>query len=209
MKKVARPDKRQKILTAAVALFRRTHNVKKVSLESIAREARVSPTTIYNHFGTREALLNEVTRALLHEILEMARSFINTDLPFPQKLTEIIAGKLDIASQVNSEVLTKLVSQDNSMTDFIEEVYRAEVKPLWLDFIADGKRQGYIDASLDDASLILYLNMLRAGLATQPWLTRDLENNMPLLEQLTRLMFYGFLKKDIDLFKKEENESHD
>ncbi len=208
MKKVARPDKRQKILTAAVALFRRTYNVKKVSLESIAREARVSPTTIYNYFSTRETLLNEVARALLQEILGMARSFINADLPFPQKLTEIIAGKLDIASQVNSEVLTKLVSQDNSMTAFIEEVYRAEIKPLWLDFIADGKRQGYIDPLLDDSSLILYLDIVRAGLATQPWLTRDLEKNMPLLEQLTRLVFYGFLKKDIDLFKKEENKSH-
>jgi AcrR family transcriptional regulator len=196
-------SKRQKILTAAVALFRRTHDVRRVSLETIAREAGVSPTTIYNHFGTREALVVEVAKMLFREILDMARAFIRSDLPFPRKLTDIIAGKLDIASQVNGEVFNKLVSQDKGMTGFVDEIFRTEIAPLWLDFIAEGKRQGYIDPATDDASLMIYFNILRAGMASQPGLLQDWEKNMPVIENLTRLMFYGFLKKDIDLFRKE------
>jgi AcrR family transcriptional regulator len=197
--------KHEKILTAAVSLFRRTHDVRRVSLEAIAREARVSPTTIYNHFGTREALVAEVAKTLFREILDMARSFIRSDLPFPRKLTDIIAGKLDIASQVNGEVLTKLLSQDKSMAGFVEQIFRTEITPMWLEFIAEGKRQGYIDPSIDESSLMIYFDILRAGMASQPWLTRDWEKHMPVIEQLTRLMFYGFLKKDIDLFRKEGN----
>jgi len=197
-------DKRQKILAAAVSLFQRTHDVKRVSLETIAGEAGVSPTTIYNHFGTREVLVAEVAKALLREILEMARSFIHSDLPFPRKLTEIIAGKLDIASQVNSEILTKLVSQDKSMTAFVEEAYRTEIKPLWREMLADGKRQGYIDPTLDDEALLVYLDALRAGFSARPELIRGFTQNTGLIEQLARIMFYGFLKKEIDLFKKEE-----
>jgi AcrR family transcriptional regulator len=196
-------SKRQKILMAAVALFRRTHDVRRVSLETIAREAGVSPTTIYNHFGTREALVVEVAKMLFRQILDMASTFIHSDLPFPRKLTDIIAGKLDIASQVNGEVLNKLVSQDKSMTGFVDEIFRTEIRPLWLDFIAEGKRQGYIDPATDDASLMIYFNILRAGMASQPGLLQDWEKNMPVIENLTRLMFYGFLKKDIDLFRKE------
>jgi AcrR family transcriptional regulator len=196
-------SKRQKILTAAVVLFRRTHDVRRVSLETIAGEAGVSPTTIYNHFGTREALVVEVAKMLFREILDMARTYIHSDLPFPRKLTDIIAGKLDIASQVNGEVLNKVLSQDKSMTGFVDEIFRTEIAPLWLDFIAEGKRQGYIDPATDDASLIIYFNILRAGMASQPGLLRDWEKNMPVIENLTRLMFYGFLKKDIDLFRKE------
>ena len=196
-------EKRARILDAARSLFQRTHDVKRVSLEAIAQEAGVSPTTIYNQFGTREALVAEVAKALLHEILEMARSFIHSDLPFPQKLTEIVAGKLDIASQVSSEILTKLVSQDKTMTAFVEEAYRTEIKPLWREMLAEGKRQGYIDPTLDDEALLTYLDVLRAGLSSRPELISGFPQNTAVTEQLTRLIFYGFLKKEVDLFNKE------
>jgi AcrR family transcriptional regulator len=196
-------EKRARILDAARSLFQRTHDIKRVSLEAIAQEAGVSPTTIYNQFGTREALVAEVAKALLHEILEMARSFIHSDLPFPQKLTEIVAGKLDIASQVSSEILTKLVSQDKTMTAFIEEAYRTEIKPLWREMLAEGKRQGYIDPALDDEALLAYLDVLRAGFSSRPELISSFPQNTAVTEQLTRLIFYGFLKKGVDLFNKE------
>jgi len=196
-------DKHEKILAAALSLFQRTHDVKRVSLEAIAREAGVSPTTIYNQFGTREALVAEVAKALLGEILKMGRSFIKSDLPFPRKLTEIIAGKLDITSQVHGEILTKMVSQDKTMTAFVAEAYRTEIKPLWREMLADGKRQGYIDPTLDDEALIAYFDIIRTGYSARSELLENLSQNMGLLEQLTRIMCYGFLKKEIDLFNKE------
>ncbi|MBA7599906.1 hypothetical protein ES703_06951 [subsurface metagenome] len=196
-------EKRERILAAALSLFQRTHDVKRVSLEAIAREAGVSPTTIYNQFGTRETLVAEVAKALLGEILKMGRSFIKSDLPFPRKLTEIIAGKLDITSQVHGEILTKMVSQDKTMTAFVEEAYRTEIKPLWREMLADGKRQGYIDPALDDEALIAYFDIIRTGYSARSELLENLSQNMGLLEQLTRIMCYGFLKKEIDLFNKE------
>lgn len=198
-----RTDKHEKILAAALSLFQRTHDVKRVSLEAIAREAGVSPTTIYNQFGTREALVAEVAKALLSEIMEMGRSFIKSDLPFPRKLTEIIAGKIDITSQVHGEILTKLVSQDKTMTAFVEEAYLTEIQPLWREMLADGKRQGYIDPALDDEALLAYFDIIRTGYSARSELLENLSQHMGLLEQLTRIMCYGFLKKEIDLFKKE------
>lgn len=196
-------DKRSKILAAALSLFQRTHDVKRVSLEAIAQEAGVSPTTIYNQFGTREALVAEVAKSLLHEILEMGRSFIKSDLPFPRKLTEIIAGKIDITSQVHGEILTKLVSQDKTIAPFIDRLYQQEIKPLWREMLADGKRQGYIDPALDDEALFAYFDIIRTGYSARSELLENLSQNMGLLEQLTRIMCYGFLKKEIDLFNKE------
>ncbi len=196
-------EKRERILAAALSLFQRTHDVKRVSLEAIAREAGVSPTTIYNQFGTREALVTEVAKALLGEILKMGRSFIKSDLPFPRKLTEIIAGKLDITSQVYGEILTKMVSQDKTMTAFVAEAYHTETQPLWREMLADGKRQGYIDPALDDEALLAYFDIIRTGYSARSELLENLSQNMGLLEQLTRIMCYGFLKKEIDLFKKE------
>ena len=189
-------------MTAAVSLFRRTHDVKKVSLEAIACEARVSPTTIYNNFGNRENLLCEVIKVLTRENLERNRNLIRCDIPFPQKITGIISGKLDLASEVNKEVVDKIVSQDKAIAPFIDEIYENEIRPLWREMLADGKKQGYIDASLDDEALLIYLDALKAGFKAKQDVFRGFKDNMSLIEQLTRIMFYGFLKRDIDLFKR-------
>jgi AcrR family transcriptional regulator len=197
-------EKRREILNAARALFNRTHDVKRVSLEDIAGEAGVSPTTIYNNFGDRETLLCEVIKELASQNLERNRSIVRSSLPFPQKLISIIGSKMDLAEQVNGELIEKLVTQDRKIAPFIDELYEQEIKPLWLEIMADGKKQGYIDPSVDDTALLIYLDIMQSGLKARPDLFKNFTENMNLIQQLTHLMFYGFLKKDIDLFQKEE-----
>jgi AcrR family transcriptional regulator len=196
-------DKNQKIINAAVSLFQRTHDVKKVSLEAIARQAKVSPTTIYNNFSNRENLLCEVIKVLTRENIDSNRKLVHSDIPFPQKITGIISGKLDLASKTNTEIIDKLISQDETIAPFIDEIYKNEIRPLWLDILADGKKQSYIDVSLDDEALLTYLDALKVGFKAKQDVLQNFTNKMDLIEQLTRIMFYGFLKKDIDLFNKE------
>lgn len=196
-------DKRRKILAAAIALFRSAHNIKRVSLETIAREAHVSPTTIYNCFGTRETLLYEVIKVLAKGNLERNRALIRSDVPFPQKLTGIMSGKLDLMSQLNGEIIAKIVSQDKTIAPFIDEIYDGEIKPLWQEMLVAGKKQGYIDPALDDEALLIYLDVLKAGFSTRQELLQSFKENLSLIEKLMRIMFYGFLKKDVNLFKKE------
>ena len=42
--------KKQKIIDITIQMFRNSINIGKTSIEDIAREADVSPTTIYNNF---------------------------------------------------------------------------------------------------------------------------------------------------------------
>ena len=196
-------DKRRKIIDSAITLFSHTHDFRRVSLEAIAREARVSPTTIYNNFSNRETLVYEVIKNLVRANLERNSALIRSDLPFPQKLIGIISGKLDMAEGVNNEIIAKLISQDNKIVPFIDEIYQQEIKPLWKEMVADGKKQGYVDPNLDDEALLVYLDVLQAGFRARPELLQGFKENMGFIEQLTRLMFYGFLKKEIDLFRKE------
>ncbi len=204
MKKInIRSEKRNKILNAARELFNRTHDIKRVSLEDIAEEAGVSPTTIYNNFGDRETLIYEVIKELASRNLEHNRSVVRSSLPFPQKLITIISNKMDIADQVNSELIEKLISQDRRIAPFIDELYDQEIKPLWLEIMADGKKQGYIDPALDDTALLAYLDIIQAGLKARPEFFKNFSDNINLFQQITRMMFYGFLKKEIDLFPKE------
>lgn len=197
-----RPNKRQAIIDAAISLFSRTHDFRRVSIEAIATEAHVSPATIYNKFGNRETLVYEIIKELVRANLEHNRAIVHSNLPFPQKLVSIISGKLDVAEKVNDEIIEKLISQDKTIAPFIDEIYRQEIKPLWQEMLADGKKQGYIDPTLADEVLLIYLDVLQAGFKARPELLQSFRENMGFIEQLTRLMYYGFLKKEIDLFGK-------
>jgi len=193
-------DKRERIIEAAVDLFQSSHQLRKVSVEEIAKRASVSPTTIYHYFGTRETLVEEIARRLVMEIIERTRKFLSSSLPFPQKLQEVISGKIALASQANDEIVNKMMSQDQGMAKFIEEVYRKELVPIWNDFLSDGKESGYIDPDLDADVFLTYLDILRAGFGAKADLLREWRKNLPLLQKMTRLVFYGFMKRDVDLF---------
>lgn len=197
---MAKTDKREKILKAAVALFGKAHDARKVSVAEIAAEARVSPTTIYNYFGTREALAVDTARGLIREILKMSAAVMRSDLPFPQKLKAMLAGKMDLVGEYSSEVLTKLLTQDMSVARAGREMLESEVQSLWLEFVESGKKEGYIDPSLDDGDLLTYFNIIQAGLAAKPQLIDSYRDDMPKLEKMAELICFGFLKKDIELF---------
>jgi AcrR family transcriptional regulator len=196
------PDKRRKIINTTISLFQQTHDVKKVSLDDIAREARVSPTTIYNNFGNREALVYEVVKALIRENIDKNAALVHSDKPFPQKLAGIINGKMDMVSQLNQEIIDKIVSQDKAIAPFIDKIYENEIQPLWKEILTEGKKQGYIDPSLHDEALLIYLDVMKTGFASRQDLMQDVATKTTLYLTLARIMFYGFLKKDIDLFPK-------
>lgn len=197
-----RIDKNKKIIDAAISLFDRTHDFRRVSLETIAEKAQVSPTTIYNHFGDRETLVYEVVKQLVNQNLERNKALMRSDIPFSQKIAAIISGKMDMAEKLNNEILEKLVSQDKNIVPFVDKLYESEIKPLWLEMLADGKKQGYIDESLDEEALLVYLDILKAGIRARPELVRNITENPKFVESLTRIVFHGLLKKDIDLFHK-------
>jgi AcrR family transcriptional regulator len=202
MKSRENKDKKQRILDAAFSLFSQTHDVKKVSIEAIAREARVSPTTIYNNFGTREKLVYEVIKLLFEDNIERNRKLFYSDVPFPQKIIGVISGKMDMTSNLNNEILDKIISQDESIAPYIDEVYVNEIRPLWFKMLEDGKKEGYIDESLNNEALLIYLDTIKAGTSANKEIWKNYLDKIELMQQITHIMFYGFLKKEIDLFNK-------
>jgi AcrR family transcriptional regulator len=200
--KAENPDKRIRILNAAKKLFNQTHDIKRVSIEAIAAEAGVSPTTIYNNYKDRETLIYEIIKDLSKTILERNKIIIDSDIPFAQKLIAIVSGKMDIAAQVNSEIIEKMISQDKKIAPFVDKMYEEDIKPLFIKILKEGKEQGYIDPGLDENAVLVYLDIIQAGLKAKQEIFRNFSTNMALMEHLTRLMFYGFMKKEIDIFQK-------
>jgi AcrR family transcriptional regulator len=66
-------DRSDEILSAAVAVFFR-HGFHRVTMEDVAREARVSRQTVYARFGNKEALFVSAARNLFDQAHEAARA---------------------------------------------------------------------------------------------------------------------------------------
>ena len=191
--------KKRRILRAAITLFDHTHNVQRVSLEAIAKEAGVSPATIYNYFGTRENLVVEVARELVREMLEKIRAITDADVPFPRKLAQMVSTKMDFIEN-NPDILRKLLSQDKFIVSKTMDF--SEIADLSNTFFDSGKEQGYIDPSFDNQMLADYFDVLRAGIAAKPELAARIGGNSELVNDFTRLIFYGLMKKDVGTFNK-------
>ena len=189
--------KKELIIKTAIKLWRETHNVNKVSLADIAGEAGISQTTIYNNFSTRENLVEEVIRYLMHDILEQQRAIVRSNLPIPLKIQSIINTKTSYMQAIVTDVLTKL-SEDTTTRQYLDELYTAEAKPLMNEIINEGKRQGYIRKDLPNEAVMIYLDIIKdGGMANTKQLERAIKDAQ-LMSGLTRLIYYGLFQKEFD-----------
>jgi len=188
---------KERIISAAIKLWRETHNVQKVSLLDIAREAGVSQTTVYNNFKTRDGLVEEVIKYMLRETLDRQWKIVRSDLPIPVKIQSIISTKTAAMQDVYTDVLDKL-AQDSSTRKYLNEMYETEMKPMMNAIIDDGKHQGYIRPDLPNEAVMIYLDMIKdGGLANTSRLQTIMDDNK-LLTGLTRLIYYGLFQKEFD-----------
>ena len=190
--------KKERIITAAIKLWRQAHRINKVSLDEIAREAGVSPTTIYNNFGTREGLVQEVIKYLSKEIMDKMTALINSDLPFPVKMQGMVSAKLNTVSGMQADIIEKIWA-DPASRQYIEEITESQAKPLMKTVIEEGQREGYIHPDIPPELFVLYLNILQSGTETYKNEVAQLSSDKSMMIKMARLMYFGIFCKEFDL----------
>ena len=162
-----------------------------MSISEIASRAGVSQVTIYNHFGSKEGLIREVTKRLYLDVLEQFREIIKGERPFLEKLKTIVFDKTQLAGQHQGELVQEAIAQDPEFQQFIEYIWQKEVNQLMIDLFEEGKKQGYIDRKLSKEAIMLYLDIMRQGVYNSPGLPDKIKSNPKLVRDLTSLFIYG------------------
>lgn len=191
-------DKKDRVVAAAQKLWRLAHNVNKVSLADIAREAGVSPTTIYNYFSTREGLVHEVVRHLFDEVIAKQEAFIESDLPFPQKIQGMISAKMGGISGMELDLIDKMRTDPYSR-QLVEELSRQQLKPMLSALIQKGKDEGYIRPDMSDGVLTIYFNILKAGGVACTEEMKQIVGDKGQMLALTRLIYFGIFQKEFEI----------
>ncbi len=183
--------KKESIRRAALELFRR-YGFEKVSVRDIAQEANVSPVTIYNHFGSKDNLVREVIKNLLHTILNKYRGTIRGEGTFRQKLETIVFDKLKLMEQFQGELVQAVIRSDPDMRVFIESLWQNEIYPVMGDFFEQGRREGYVDSGLSERSIMAYYDILRHGIFAYMG-TDNAGQNGKLMRELMSIFLYGLV----------------
>jgi AcrR family transcriptional regulator len=187
-----REQKKENIRHAALTLFK-AYGFKKVTVNDIARQADVSPVTIYNYFGSRDALVQDVVKGQFVKLLEKMRAIIDGEGSFLEKLETMIFDKTEFASQFHGEFAQVLFQSNPEMRQFVEDVWKGGVTRLTIDFLEEGKKQGFISRKLSQEALLLYLEILRRGVSASPEMFAGREMDIRLLRELNYLFVYGML----------------
>ncbi len=185
-------QKKESIRRAASELFR-TYGFEKVSISDIARKARVSHVTIYNHFGSKEELVHDVVKTVISGLVEMSRSIIEGELPFLEKLEAIVFGKVETASQYQGELMRTAVQDNPEMQQFIDTLWKQEIDKLVLQLVEEGKRLGYIKQDLSQEAIMLYFEIIRAGSFASAGLLSQMKMDSDLARDLNYLFLYGLI----------------
>jgi AcrR family transcriptional regulator len=185
-----REQKKRNILEAAIALFIE-YGVQKVSIVDIAKKAKVSQVTIYNYFESKHNLVHEVFIYYVEKSSEDFEKIVQSSIPFPDKIKQIIFKKKEAANQINNEFYQHLMAEYNGNDNYIETLYMTKIIPYFNQLFKEGKAQGYIDPNLSNEAILFYINMLK-DYSQQEDVYQKL---LPLIEDITNIFFYGILGK--------------
>ncbi len=190
--------KKNLIITTTIKLWQQAHNINKVSLEEIAREAGISPTTVYNNFETREGLVQAVIEYLSRQIVDRMQALLKSDLSFPAKMQGMVSVKLNTVDGMQAELIEKIWT-DPVTRQYMNEIIEKDAKPIFSEVIEQGKREGYIHPDIPVELFILYFNILEAGGERYKNEIARLSNDKEMMINLARLMYFGIFKKEFSL----------
>jgi AcrR family transcriptional regulator len=183
-------QKKESIRRAALELFQ-SFGFRKVSVSEIARRAGVSQVTIYNHFGSKEEMVRDVLKWFMLGLFEKYQGIMNSDLPFVQKLENIVFDKSEVVSQFQGQLVQAVVQNDPELRAFMDDIYLNRIMPMMMGFFEEGIQQGYIDRRFSLETILFYLEIIRRGFFDMPDMSERTERNPALLKELIELMTYG------------------
>lgn len=181
-----REMKKKQILQAALSLFM-NYGVQKVSIKEIATKANVSQVTIYNYFGSKDDLIDEVIQYYIDRELANFEQLINSNQTYPEKIKEIIFIKSETAKQINKSFYQTLIEKYTSKASYIQEVYAKKAVPMMMSFFEEGKKLGYIDPKISNKALFTYLQIFQEAFQRE----EIYHHILPITEDFTKLVFYG------------------
>ncbi len=177
--------KRDQLIQTGEALFVK-HGMRRVTVEEICRQAGVSKPTFYKHFENKVALARRIVELWIEEVLQQIDGMEDAEVPFPEKMKQLLTMKQAISARPGPEFLEDLIHLDIDLSHALRRV---------MHFLVKYQQQGDIRADIRPEVLMTAFDLLNSMQYDQR--IRDLyENAETLAGDVFKLYHYGALSTD-------------
>ncbi|WP_139902754.1 TetR/AcrR family transcriptional regulator [Clostridium thermarum] len=184
-------DKRNQVLEAAFELMSKDGGIENLTIDDVAKNAKVSKTSIFKYFGSKENLINEVFKYFLDKIGNTAREIMSKNMPFEETLIAMTQNKINHIKKINKQFYLDLMDfltrkQDNGLSLLMDQ-YTKESYSIMLDLFHRGRKEGKVDLKYSDEFLLLYFQSIVEGISSP----HIYERILPYTAQWTELLIKG------------------
>ena len=180
---------KQKIRAAAGELFNK-YGLKRVTIDDIATKARVSQVTIYNLFGSKENLVVDWMKGLGDKFIESLRGVSNSNKPYYERVEDVINMMVGVTEANPS--LADNEALDLPETKLVEGSFIKEISNLFVDFIHQGQKEGYLNPDISDEAISAYTEILIRGMNSSTEVHARTHHDSKLFHDLILIMLFGF-----------------
>jgi TetR/AcrR family transcriptional regulator, cholesterol catabolism regulator len=144
-------DRHQQILAVAAALFARK-GVAATTVREIADEVGILSGSLYHHFDSKEAMVDQILAPYLKDLGEAYRLVLCRTADPRSKLGDLVVASLRVA-EAHPHATEIYQSDVNYLSQFERFSYltaaATQARRAWLDVIGDGVKQGAFRADVD------------------------------------------------------------
>ena len=185
------PKKYRDLLVTGKNLFWK-HGFRRVTVEEICQESKVSKMTFYKYFPNKVELAKAILDKMFNESMDQFRALMLSDIPFEEKMELQIRMKSEGTQDISQEFVKDIYGDPGSELFGYWREKASEVIQLVVELYRQAQDEGYIrkDIRID---FILYMINKTFEFVNDDELISKYDTMQDLILEINRFFLYGIL----------------
>jgi len=181
----------QQLVKAAQDLFMR-HGIRRVTVEEICSEAKISKMTFYKYFKNKIELIKHLLNQIFSEQMDEYRDIVKQDIPYTEKVKHMIQAKDERTKMLSQEFINDLYKNPiPEIAEMIEKLKENAIGEVLSD-LQKASENGDIRQNIKPELIHYFLNHMRE-MVKEGKLSHIYSSPNELIMELTNFFFYGVL----------------
>ena len=149
--------------------------------------------TIYAHFQDKDNLIAEVLRTYLFGRLSEFEAIAGGPGGFLDRLGRIVAEKVLISEEFQGELFATLHSSAPGLATEVQEYRTRLFRTVTSKLFDEGRHEGLMDPAIGNETILLFWDVIRAGMLASPAFKEAARENPKLLSEINRIVLNGII----------------
>ncbi len=150
--------------------------------------------TFYRQFNNKSEVAAGVLEILSNEGQASFKALRETDLPFHQKLLDIVKLKNESSKEISREFVEDILREEDPILMAKMDELRKKGQDEFKAFLAEAQNHGHIDTDLNLDFVMTFTDKI-SHLAIDPMLQSHFETPEKLIKALTQIFLFGIESK--------------